>query len=202
MAFIPFPNGAKAIIDVGLVASRWSNTLWFEHSSPVAQDYQDLADYLHTWYGSNVMSQLDDSFYMSGVTVYDMSAEVAPVYQSAGADVYGGIVGDAAMINAALVVTFYTLFRGRSGRGRNYVTGFSETDTSTNSVSNPVRVTNVETAYGLLIAGAPGASGFNWVVASQYEGGVPRLQVDPRPVTAVAVRSNLMGSQRRRIVRP
>ena len=201
MAFIPFPNGALAVLEYGAPGLNWTNTLWFEDLSGPPADYQGLADYLHGWAGSNIMPNIQNSFQLQNVVVYKMDDQYGQVFNSAAAAVTGSVGDSPAPINIALVVTFYSATRGRSGRGRNYITGFAEVDVGVIDVSNPTRVSNIAAAYTSMLTGVQTGPGFAWVVASRYGLGVPRTQVLPLPVVSVEVRSATLGNQRRRIDR-
>jgi hypothetical protein len=202
MAFIPYPDGARAVMVFTQGPLRWTNTLWFEDLTPASPTIQDLADYLGGWAGTQIMPNLDDSVQFQYAEVYDMSSVNGQVYLSSNAPISGGVVGDTSPLNTALVVTFYSAFRGRSGRGRNYITGFGEVDVSTNAVGNAARVTAIENAYINLKDNVQQQSGYYWVVASQFTNGVPRVEVLGSQVLTVSVRSNILGTQRRRVPRP
>lgn len=202
MAFIPFPDGARAVIVVGSATLEWTNTLWFEDLNGPPADFQGLANYLHTWYGSNIMPYIDDSFQLKNVDVYDMSNVLGQVKTSVNAPVSGGYAGDAIPIHSALVVTFYSAARGRSGRGRNYISGLGEAGVSTTVVGDAAIVAGVEQGYDSLRQFVQQQTGFVWVVASQYSNGAPRTEVLPLQVERVSVRSAILGAQRRRIARP
>ena len=201
MAFIPFDEGALAIIEVGAGTTFWTNTLWFKDLSGPPADFQGLADWLFTWYGNNVMPELCAFWSLQHVTVYDQSSQDAQIYTAAPGAVAGGKAGNASPVSAALVVSFYSTSRGRSGRGRNYVAGFEEDDLAALSVSDSVVVTNVQQAYETLRTTVQQNTGFYWVIASRQTNGSPRPAVQPYDVVSVLVRSAILGHQRRRIPR-
>lgn len=202
MVFVPFPSGALAVIEYGLSDTTWTNTLWFADLDDVSPSFQDLADYLTTWVNSNIMTNLATAWANRNVTVYDMSSQEGQVYYTTGTGNSGSVTGNLASVNAALVVTFYTANRGRSARGRNYITGFSEDDVGATEVTSSTRVTNIDTAYSNLISAVQSNTGFYWVVASKYHDGAAREEVFAQDVLNVVVRSAKLGSQRRRVTRP
>lgn len=201
MVFVPFPSGALAIIDYGLSDTHWTNTLWFADLDDVSPSFQDLSDYLMGWSKTNIMTNLATAWAVNDVTVYDMSSETGQVFHTTVAAGSGSVSGTLSPVNAALVVTFYTANRGRSSRGRNYITGFVEDDVGATEVTSATRVTNIDTAYSNLVAGVQQNTGFYWVVASRYSDGSPREEVFAQDVLNVVVRSAKLGSQRRRVTR-
>lgn len=202
MAFIPFPDGAVAIIEQGNSIVQWTNTLWFHLIAGQNHDFPGLADYLHDWWAAEIMPHLATIWNLRLVTVYDMSSELGGKYTDNKAVVPGGIVQDPSPINGALVVTFYTNRRGRSGRGRNYLTGFGEEDVSANEVIDAAIVSAIQFSFQSLIADIQLNTPYYWVVASRYGLGAPRPEVEAFDVTDIEVRSAILGSQRRRIPRP
>lgn len=200
MAFQILDDGALAVIEMGGAEDRWTNTLWFTKNGFTTTDMQELADDLHDWFGTNVMPEFNDIWYLKKVTVYDMRSSGAPLRLDAKTEVQGGVTGSPASVNAAAVITFYTDLRGRSFRGRNYLAGFDEADQGSDTITNATRLTNLETAYGLLISAPPG-TGWTWKVASRYANGAERPQILATVVESVDIRNNKLGSQRRRVRR-
>lgn len=201
MAFIPYPNGVKAVLEYGSANLEWTNTLWFEELTPGIGDMQELADYLHTWTNTNILPQMSNAFSCKNVYVYDMSAETGVVVQSTVTPVIGGVVDSAGAISSAIVVTFRTGTRGKSGRGRNYLAGFAEEDMTSTAIADAAVITAVENAYDLLITEVQTSTDYYWVVASQYSGGLPRAEVLGFQVLNAEVRNATFGTQRRRIDR-
>ena len=198
MAFIPFPEGALAIVEYGGATLRWTNTLWFEDVVADTPQLQDLADYLVEWAGDHVMPELADEWVVHKVTVYDVQTATGPIVIATDGVTAGGVTGDSAAVNAALVVTFRSASRGRSSRGRNYITGLVEADVGPNSVTNSTRVANLVDAYEDLRDTIQQATGYYWVVASKYSEGAARSEVLSLQIETVEVRHVILGSQRRR----
>jgi hypothetical protein len=202
MAFQAFPNGALAILEYEDGAGSWTNTLWFEDLLGPPADFQALADFLLSWSGTNIMPYLSNRVTLTKVTVYDMSIQLGQIYVSAGAPVVGGIDDYEAPRSVALVMTFYSAVRGRSGRGRNYIAGFADTQVDEDAVTDATARAALELAYTDLIQDVQTGPGFTWVVASKVGAGVPRPEILGFDILTVNIRSALLGSQRRRIPRP
>jgi hypothetical protein len=201
MVFIPVPDCAQAILVYGNVTNTWTNTLWFEKAGFDETDQGLLAQYLHNWAAANIMPELSSTFSIQTVKVYDERTSLGPVEFSGLAPVGGSQPANAAPISTALVVSIYTDQRGRSGRGRNYITGFCEDDVSSTSVNTALRVTNIQQAYTTLINEVQTSVGWFWQVVSKYGDGEIRTPALSLNVDHVAVRTALLGSQRRRIDR-
>lgn len=201
MAFIPFTDTVQAVLEYGNGTFNWTNTLWFTRPNFTLAEQQSFADWLGLWAVNNILPSMASIWSGQVLTVYDMASPTAPKVFSTQFSVAGGQVAAEGAINAALVVTFYTAARGRSGRGRNYLTGFTENDMTAVQVNDAVIVTNLQQAYETLRTTAPG-QGWEWVIAQRQEAGQPLTQGVTRPVTSVLVRSDYFGSQRRRVPRP
>jgi hypothetical protein len=200
MAFIPVPDGALVTIEYGNAGTNWSNTLWFTQSNFGNNEMIALADYIEAWADTNIMPNLYSGWSRRVVSVYDMRDVTGLKIQQLNTPAVGGKTGDPAAIQLALVVTFYTAARGRSGRGRNYVTGFIEADVAITGISNPVVSSNIDTAYTNLIGGA-GAINWTWSVVQFQENGSPLSAGVPRPIVSALVRNDTFGTQRRRVDR-
>lgn len=201
MAFIPLPQGAKAVISYGVAfLPPISNTLWFHFASgvPAYSDLEALATALRTWWVGNVLDDLSEDIELFQIQVYGMESESSPV-ATVTSDATGSQTGDLASLASAAVVTFRTFNRGKSSRGRNYVSGWVESQVDGNSLL-PGGVTAIQNAYEALPAVAI-AEGFAHVVASFYTNGAPREEGIYTIVSEYEVRSGVFGAQRRRLFR-
>jgi len=139
MAFIPTPNVAKAVFRYSLYDQEVVNTLWFRGSANFTeQNLSDLCDQLAAWWTNNMADILTADILLQDITCYDMSDENGPVY-TVGVNTNGGAVGSGLPGQNACVVTFRTGGRGRSARGRNYISGIREIDVTQNIVSSTLR---------------------------------------------------------------
>lgn len=201
MTFIPVPSAAMAILtyDVSNLTTI-NNTLWFTKTGFTTADMEDLLDYITAWSDDHILPNLCTAVALEHVTVYDMRTETGPKVEVSPVAATGSIGTDIGAINAACVITFYTGNRGRSYRGRNYVTGFPEADMGALGFTSTTHTAAVAGAYELLLT-EPATWGFEWVVASRYTNGAPRQNGVTTAITSVAVRNAYFGSQRRRINR-
>ena len=201
MAFQDLPDGALAVIEYGSDTQQWTNTLWFTQSGFGTTEMNDLLGLVATWADVEIMPALATFWERRQVTIYDMRSSIGAKLTGPGGGANGARPGNPGPVNIALVSTFYSAQRGKSGRGRNYIAGFSEDDTSTISVNEPIVVTQIEDAYSVLFALAA-AQSWAWVIASRQLDGVPRVSMVAQPVVSTAVRNSILGTQRRRIDRP
>jgi len=201
MAFQPLPDGVRAVLKYGYAGGReWSNTFWLTRADFTETNQQDLANLIQDEFENMCDDFLQEGWSLLSCTVYDMRSEFAPIKVDERAAYAGSIIGQQGAINAALVVTLYTATRGKSGRGRHYITGFSEDDMVSDSVSDTTVVEAIEDAYNAWIDTAE-TNGWTWVVASGQQNKVVLENRIPYAITSCAVRSPTFGSQRRRIDR-
>lgn len=200
MAFIPVVDCVKAVIEFTAGSRQWTNTWWFTQHEFDQDNMQTLATALWAQTESVFMPVVVDDVTLTKVTIYDMSAEDAPVVTYTDDPVAGGVTGEMSPLSVALVMTFYTNARGRSGRGRIYLTGASESAIA-NGVYTGTFYARAQT-YCEAIQSAALGLGWNHVVVSFFENNVPRAAGLARAVQDITRRSSIPGNQRRRAGRP
>ena len=201
MAFQPVGDAVQSILEYGDDTRQWTNTLWFSNSSFTQADMAVLNGAIFDWVTIKILPFMHMAWEFRRVTSYDMRSVTGPKVVGNFTGFPGARTGEAAPINIACVVTMYTALRGRSGRGRNYLTGFSELDVSSTLVHTDPIVNGANAAYNDLFDDvAP--TGFAHGIAQRYEAGVQLPTGVVRPVIDTNVRSALLGTQRRRIDRP
>lgn len=169
-----YPQMVKASVQYLSIDSQWYNTLWFFHPSGwVESDALALGDAISDWAAAEIMPYLFNGVELGEVVVYDMQvldSWVVTSTSSAGTD--GGIGGSFASLASCMTVTFKTNRRGRSYRGRNYISGFSETQVGA-QFFEATAIAGIELAYENLPTAITGTGGLH-VVASAQNGGVER----------------------------
>lgn len=201
MAFQTVPDGALAVLVYGAGAQEWTNTFYFKKANYIYTDQEALATLMWNWSANNLMPWLSGEATLKKVLVYDMRAEGQPVVEFDAGTVLGGRTGTMNAVNATLVVTLRTALRGRSYRGRSYVSGFSENDADAFQVHAAAVTAGVEAAYqdiGITVA----AQSWQYCVCSRFNAGVQRPTALLTGITLVELRSSVYGSQRRRLERP
>lgn len=201
MPFIPVPHTAMAVVEWGSETIQWTNTLYFTKTDFDEDDQTELANAVHNAMGGDLMTFLNAAWDLRQVTTYDLRTVDGPVVIDTEDPVDGTQADTPGPISVGPVVTIYTAARGRSARGRNYLTGFSETDMNETSIVDAALITEVEATYldvGLLAA----AAGWTWVVVQRAFEKAPLQEGVTREVTHWSVRNAFFGIQRRRTDRP
>lgn len=201
MAFQKLIDGAKAItLFRATGANDFTVSQWYTKLNYDTADMTNLGQAILGAFETHLMPDLGATVELVSCVVYDQRTVGAPkVTVTPIAPVFGGVATALAPLNAACVVTLRTNSRGRSARGRNYITGFAETyvgDTSFISTAYQA----VETTYANLRVDTL-AQGWQQVIASFQQDGVPLDPGVAREVTSSEVRKAAAGSQRRRIRR-
>lgn len=200
MAFIPVPDGIMAVVEFGTTTVRWSNTLWFEHADVTAAELVNLANSIMLNLETDYVPLMNSNFYIYKVTCYDMSSETGPVGVSTRTAVAGSVAESPSPINGAMVLTLYTGGRGRSSRGRLFLTGWSEESVGAVAISNVDLIDDVTEFFEGFIT-AMATIGYPWSVCSRYSNKAPRANGILQTILTVNVRKAELGSQRRRIDR-
>lgn len=198
MAFIPTPGGVRVVLTHQMGLLSWNNILHTETSPGAsAEDLEFIAEQFYTAWGDTILPGLANAVTLASASAYSLDSASAPIGTYVPeVPVVGGIAGDPLPPQAAVVVTLRTANRGRSGRGRIYISGFSEGD-STGSQINVPRAATIQTGMTAFRA-ALAAQLIPLSVLSQYTAGAPRAAGLLQTVTAHDVRNNTFGSQRRR----
>lgn len=201
MAFVPVPDAALAVVEWSTGPLSWTNTLWFIHPTFGNNELIALGNLVAAWADSYIAPELSQSVTRGAVTIYDMRTSDGAKLVFDDDPASGNEPTPPSPLNGAMVVTFYTGGRGRSSRGRNYVTGFGEADVSTDTYTTQALLDAIELAYQNLQSLAAAQSWVH-VIVQKYQDGVALTEGIPHPVVSYNVRSGLLGSQRRRIPRP
>lgn len=199
MAFVPFTNVVEAELRFLITGQQVENTLYFHKGTAWdATSMSDLGQDLANWWATNIAPELVTALVMTEVKVRDLTTEEAPgVVYTPPSTIAGEVDSLPAPNNVAWVVKFTTGFTGRSSRGRNYVVGFSGGQVN-NSVITLTQADALRAGYAALLAVAS-AGGYEWVIASRYHNGVPRVAGVVTYVSAVSYTDLTTDSQRRRL---
>lgn len=199
MAFIPTPDAVRCAIRGTLFGQDVINTLWFSivGGGIDQQLCEDLAAEVAGWWSASMLVELSDDYELQDVTATSQDSETAPsvVHVVGGAP---GIGLSSEPGNVCLTVKFSTANRGRSGRGRNYVSGIPDNHVTGNLVSSTF-ANNVVGVYDLLRTNPLLSGNALWIVCSLYTNGAPRAQGFKQAINAVSVADLNVDSQRRRL---
>jgi len=196
MPFLEFPNGAKVTVHFHGPLGGWNNILWFTKSAFTSEDLLELVDTLDLSLGLPYKALMSNDGYYDYCTGYDMRTIDGITRTSVVSAGVGTVAEDILPIQSAVVLTLRTLYRGRSARGRLYLTGFGKDQVNNNAYASGLIDDLLALFEGLIDDVA--AIGWTWVVASKQEDGVPRSAMIGRQIVDVDVRTGRPGSQRRR----
>lgn len=198
MAFIPTPGGVRVVLTHQMGLLSWNNILHTETSPGIdAEGLQFIANQFYDAWALSIVPQLATAVSLVSATAYSLDSVSAPIgVYVPGTIIVGEVSGDPLPPQAAVVVTLRTANRGRSGRGRIYLSGFSEADSIGAQVA-VARVSAIETGITAFRA-ALAAQLIPLSVLSQFTGNAPRAAGLLQTVTAHDVRNGTFGSQRRR----
>lgn len=200
MPFLPVPDGALAVVSYVKGTESFSNSFWFRFPDFTYTDQEALAAVMDAEWATRWRNNAHSACSYVHTTVYDMRSEAAPIVVANANQGPGVGTGEVLPINVALVVSLYTGARGKTGRGRHYLSGFSEGHLANGNFTASLKATVLSwyASWRALVD----ATNWAWCVCSKYEGGVPRAEGLLRVVTDYQIRSLIPGSQRRRLDRP
>lgn len=163
----------KCAVEFSCEGQAIVNTLWFHKLGGfTATDAEGLGTELETWAVGEILPQMASTIIFERVTIYDMrSLDSWVVVSDTQQGEPGTDVGSVLPLNAAMTVTLETDRRGRSYRGRNYVSGFVEAAAS-GTLWEAGYLTAIDLAYTELLSSTFTALGWHLSVASGTQGGV------------------------------
>lgn len=190
MAFVPTPNCVTSFIKGTLHSEDVAMTLSWDFGSPAGvQELEVLNGNIEDWLTTHLMPNLASALVFNNVTSYAQDSIEAPLHSHT-MNVPGVEVGASHPGNVAMTVTFGTAFRGRSGRGRNFIPGIQEVD-STGNIFDAALRTAIQAAYDILQQDVGVPSGCQHVVISRQVDGVTRTEGRPAPVLTYTVRAQV-----------
>ena len=198
MPFVPFFDTVQAVIGFDVAGAKWSTAMYFTLANLDSAKAQVLGGEIDLYFVTPLLDSLVTSCEFTDIVLYDMSSDESPRYTYTPAVAKFGASGAASVpLHTCLVATSYSDTRGRSGRGRNYITGFDESRCGP-TVWNPATVSEVDNVFEVWQA-SPLSNGAEWVIASRYSNNVQLNIGRTFPVTSTNVRNNRIATQRRRV---
>ena len=199
MAFIPLPNGISLCFDFTAVSQLFQFCLTLRKSSgpPTPTDLSVAASLGSGWWTTTLKGNISDIVTLRQVRATDMTAQGAPqaiqTVGTAGADTNVNPLP----LSAALCVSGRTEKRGRSYRGRVYVSGLNRGMMSSANVMNNTYLSAFASAFTTLQASLKAAN-FDIVVPTRQHNGSVVSPAELNEVVAWVIDSAL-DSQRRRL---
>jgi len=199
MPFVPASNTAALDVIYELDGQTVENTLYYQKTtSPDATSLASLVEVVTAYIKDEVLPFLDAAIQLVRVVGTLIDVIDGLTYTSTtGLPAAGAQTGAVLPNNVAFCISFRTAIAGRSGRGRNYITGISSDDVTANTFDTAWS-TNLVSAYAGLRSVA-GDDGWSLVVVSRFSDGSPRVSALVSPVTAVIATDRTVDSQRRRL---
>lgn len=200
MPFIPVPLTVEAEMRMRCEGQRVENTLYFHKVSGWnVAGATDLANELLTWWTAQYAPQLSSNLSLNEIAITDLSSATGFSHEQAAPvpNPTGGSIDDNLPLNVALAVSFRTSNRGRSFRGRNYITGIPISQVSGSLVDGPF-IASLQDAYEALIGIASGLDA-SWSVVSRFHDNAPRTTGIATHITSAIIVDNVVDSQRRRL---
>lgn len=201
MPFVPVPNTAQVNVRGTYLGEQVENTLYVRSNTAwSAATLQGLTDTIAAWVEGPYRAVLSTAWTYREVYAVDLASASGPTATTTplGA-VAGAKVGDPLPGNVSLCVSFRTGARGRSFRGRNYISGLVEPEVSGNSINLAFAEQVVLVYQQLLIPDEYLQIGWTWVVVSRRANNAWRTTGVATPVTQVLIVDNFVDSQRRRL---
>lgn len=198
MAFIPIPNSVQLCFDFVTAGQNWQFCIVVKKNSgaPTTGDLSTLTNEGIDWYTDLFKTRLSNAVQMRQTRATDMTAQGAPQFIQA--NIENGTVAQPPLpLGTPIVVSSRTENRGRSYRGRSYVSGLPETVQADATDITSGAAANILSDFGDLLDRLA-TLGFTWVVASKQHNGSVVSPAATTPVTAFVVDTHL-DSQRRRL---
>lgn len=204
MPFVPVPAAILAEMIYDTPGGKAENTLWFTTVGTIdAAALTALAEALEIWHSASLSTYQGAAVALSSIRCTSMVTSTSPAIEYI---LSPAINGDAAFpllpSHVTGAITFVTLFRGRSNRGRNFIIGLTENQVVNDTIDSGY-VAAIVAAYETMRTDLL-AEGFTHVVASRYSGvdvdgkPIPRVSGQTTPVTQYKMDSTI-DSQRRRL---
>lgn len=198
MPFIPIPNGIQLCFLFTSDAQNWQFCLQLRKSAgpPADTDLQQAAADGFGWWTSFLKGALNQGTTLREILATDMTAQGAPQYRQV-VNQAGTNVGGVVPLNSAIVVSHRTAKRGRSYRGRTYISGWPVTQLQTANTLVGSTATAFANGFASLRTTLDG-HGFDQIIATKQHNGAVVSPAEVNEVIASIV-DTALDSQRRRL---
>jgi len=204
MAYVPAANTVEACIRYTQNGVPAEFCLNFKFPGALTTTImQNLGKIIVDWIIGSWISLVTTSVTFNEVYLTDLTTNSSPAFAwfngtSANLPQNGTLTGSVNSQQASAVVSLRTPNRGRSFRGRTYLSGFevAQTVDSNHWASTPLA--SWLAAYNNLIANVAFGTGAVQVVVSRFSGGVAHSSAVLTPVSSTQIDA-LIGTQRRRL---
>jgi len=198
MAFIPTPNGISLCFHFTTAGQNWQFCLNFRKSagSVTPTDLQDVAEEGETWFGVELDTHMSSDVTLADVTATDISVEGGQQHVITTNDP-GTAAADPLPLNVALCWSLRTAKRGRSYRGRAYLSGIPNDQYVDSVLANSTFCALLVSDLQALQATLDGL-GYDLVVVSKQHNGVETNPAEANEVISI-IMDNKFDSMRTRL---
>ena len=199
MAFIPTPHGARIVVNWTKGGENFSYVFYATKDGFDYTAMTQLADAVDAVHNSTRKAYFAAQVTYNNTTVYDARESDGAIVTNV--DGYGAGTGASELmaISLAVCVTLRTADRGRSARGRKYITGFGEGNNNNGEWSSTAAANAL--AYVAAIIDAIESVGWTPVIRSIQQDGQTVNPAATRAIVSYSVRSTKVTTQRRRVDR-
>lgn len=200
MVFVPASNVLQVEVRGTLNSIPVEITQYHAFSgSMVLADVEDLFDWYENIWLPDYLDPLSIEYKVTELYGTDLTTVSAPTYSRVfSPQLEGGVAAAGLPGNVAACISFRTIGRGRSARGRNYVPGILESDVTGNTID--VGLLNaLVAAFELMLGGGSYPAGWEWIVLSRFLDGVARSSGLEQTILDVLSTTLTVESQRGRL---
>jgi hypothetical protein len=199
MPFVPIPNTVKVETCFSWDSQAVENVYHVRVSGDINEALLDnLNSLFYTWWSQYPANLQANTLLVTRTIISDASQQYGVAKEYAPGVINAGQVTNSPALpnNVSVAVKWNTGLRGRSYRGRTYHLGLYEAAVTGNNVI-PTTVAALISAYTALMTTLD-AQGYELVVASRFQGNLPRVTGVATPALTVTCDSTI-DSQRRRL---
>lgn len=206
MAYVPVAGTVMVELIQTLDTEIIENTLYFEQTGAwTVAALNTLGADIASWWETDVAPSMSAALGLQRVELTDLTTQTAAaVTVTTGLPVFGVHDLEASPNNVAPAISFHTANRGRSFRGRNYLSGIPSDHVVINRVQGTT-IAALTAAYNALLGVATG-NACTWVVVSRYSGidpvtkkPIPRAAGVATPIEVAVFTDTVVDSQRNRL---
>lgn len=148
--------------------------------------------------GGPWVTNRSNQYTVAGVQVLDISPGVAPLHEATSSAV-GALEGPSMPPNDCVCMTLRSNFRGPSGRGRMYLSGYTETDSTSGFWEAAVQdsVSAIGSALDDEFGELAGSSSFRWCILHRLDHGTPIIPPEVKPVMSFTIHNEVRSLGRR-----
>lgn len=202
MAFIPAANTVRAALNFTIQSVSGKAYVWHFHKTTgtvTPEDLTTLADAITPVVDELLPPVMSPTMTFNGMTLRDMSTYAGAYLEyNYGFPIVGTNAGAAAPASISCVVKHATGFSGRSYMGRTFMTGLTETQINGNFIESTTTAAYT-TFFDALRTAVQDDTEFEFVVASFFGDGEPRLEAITTPVTASFARNLRVKTKKSRL---